>query len=210
VVCAALILQSVVISMALRFKVLLVGAVDVGKTSLLIRFVREEFHDNSAKDVDTVVKTFDVDGQEVSLILPDTAGQERYNTLTTSFFRNADAVVGVYSLVEHESLAAMKTKMSDTQILSRARRCVVGNKCDLLSEDQDQQWQLCKEGSELAESLGIPHYVVSAKTAEGVREMFEEVAADLLCNMDLSRSPPHSEGLKLSPPKKGGKSDCAC
>eukprot|EP01094_Clydonella_sp_ATCC50884_P020778 TRINITY_DN4389_c1_g1_i1.p1 TRINITY_DN4389_c1_g1~~TRINITY_DN4389_c1_g1_i1.p1 ORF type:complete len:206 (+),score=67.93 TRINITY_DN4389_c1_g1_i1:368-985(+) len=184
-----------------RYKVLLVGGIDVGKTSILLRYTKNEFSDKSIYDLDVVHKDIEVDGMHTRLIFPDTAGQERFNTLTTSFFRNADAVLATYSICDESSFDEAEGNLRNNQILSRAKRFLVANKKDL-NEDEDASKEVVVDtarGKELAESDGIDFYEVSAKTGEGIEAMFVEIAKSLVAEDQLSASSTGTLSLTSSP-----------
>jgi len=74
-----------------RFKLILLGNIDVGKTSLILRFTENTFSDEIAGEIDLKTRDLKINGKTVKLIITDTAGQERFRTLTSSYYRNADA-----------------------------------------------------------------------------------------------------------------------
>merc|ERR1712216_382875 len=81
------------------FKLVLIGNANVGKTSLLLRFADDQFNDRiSTIGIDYKNKTVDVGGEHVNLQIVDTAGQERFDTMTHSYYRGADGVIVVYDI----------------------------------------------------------------------------------------------------------------
>merc|ERR1719277_56930 len=87
------------------FKICIIGQSGVGKTSILRRFIDDEFEDKqmSTIGVDFKVKYVDIGGKKVKLAFWDTAGQERFKTLTSSYYRGAQGIIFVYDVSEPET-----------------------------------------------------------------------------------------------------------
>ncbi|XP_019636851.1 PREDICTED: ras-related protein Rab-18-like, partial [Branchiostoma belcheri] len=88
------------------FKLVLLGEVGVGKTSLFLRLKDGTFLEDSHASigVDCCETAVSVEGEEVRLCVWDTAGVERFRTLTQGYYRHADAVLLVYSLPDSATL----------------------------------------------------------------------------------------------------------
>ena len=89
------------------FKVLLIGNSGVGKSSLLLRFTDGEFTDNFMPTigVDFKVKTVTLDSKQTKLQIWDTAGQDRFSTITSSYFKGAHGVLVTYDITDRESFS---------------------------------------------------------------------------------------------------------
>ena len=90
----------------LIFKIIILGDSGVGKTSIIKRYVNNNFEDNisSSIGINFVIKDlFFNKKQKVSLKLMDTCGQEKYKSLTRSFLQNSDAVLFVFALNDKDS-----------------------------------------------------------------------------------------------------------
>ena len=154
----------------------------MGKTSLILRYIDDTF---SADAVATIADDFresvvTVDGQKVKLQLWDTAGQERYRIITSSFYHNADGTLVVYDLTSKDSFdnVARWSQEVDRYIES-STKVVVANKSDQSrAVTQDEAEEIC-------DNLGAPHHVVSAKSGDGVKEMFEALVRQLLAQAKL-------------------------
>ena len=120
------------------FKVLLIGSSGVGKSSLLLRFADDIFNENFMPTigVDFKIRTSDVDGKKVKMQIWDTAGQEKFKTLTQSYYRGSHGVVVAYDITDRDSFAKVAEWMSDVdnKAPDNITRILVGNKKDL--EDQ--------------------------------------------------------------------------
>ena len=82
------------------FKIVLIGDSSVGKSNLLSRFTRNEFHIDSKSTigVEFATKTIEVDGKRVKAQIWDTAGQERYRAITSAYYRGAVGALLVYDI----------------------------------------------------------------------------------------------------------------
>ena len=91
-------------------KILLTGTSGVGRSSLLLRFADNTFTASyiSTIGVDFKIKTLQIAGKEIKLQVWDTAGEERFRTITSSYYRGAHAVVVVYDISEKDPLKDVK------------------------------------------------------------------------------------------------------
>ena len=87
------------------FKVVLVGNSCVGKSSIVIRYADDEFSDVflATIGVDFRFKSFLLDGENVKLQIWDTAGQEKFRTITSSYYRGAHALMIVFDITDEQS-----------------------------------------------------------------------------------------------------------
>jgi small GTP-binding protein len=167
------------------FKVVLLGDVGVGKTSLLVRFVDDSWdHVMDSTIGQTFLKsTLQVHSEEVVLHLWDTPGSERYSSTNTILMRDADCCIIVYDVSdpEHNSYQFIP------KIIDRYRSAcgvpgtfvvVVGNKCDkIASRLQDDELQRL---SDAQTEFWVNSFLASAKSGEGVKELFQFVASKLV------------------------------
>ncbi|XP_054715770.1 ras-related protein ORAB-1-like [Uloborus diversus] len=159
------------------YKILLLGDYNVGKSSIYCRFKDNQFKEVSKLTVgaDNFGKVYELEEQNVTLVLWDTVGTERFRTLTRNYFRNADACLLVFSYDEPDSLTSLTQWVEDiNNFAENALKVLVGNKCDLKSQTT----------SDKIKAFAHHHdcdivFIVSAKTGEGIDEMFRTVAQKL-------------------------------
>ena len=117
------------------------------------------------------------DGASVKFEIWDTAGQERYKSLAPMYYRNANCAVVVYDITQSSSLEKARTWIRELQ--RQADRSIVialcGNKADL--EERRQVTQ--EEAKKYAEEEGLMWSETSAKSGDGVQEIFTEIAKKL-------------------------------
>ncbi|KAH7094166.1 GTP-binding protein ypt1 [Auriculariales sp. MPI-PUGE-AT-0066] len=159
-----------------RYKVIIVGDQDVGKSSLLRQHVEGTFTDNTMATTACSYKsdTVTVDGKKVRLNIWDTAGQERFRkSLTTAYFRGAHAVIIVFGLNDAASFMNVEQWLQDItkHAPESVEKVLVGNKRDVESlEVRDENAQ------EFATEHGMPYFATSAKDSASVNAVFDAVA----------------------------------
>lgn len=138
-------------------KILVVGEVDVGKTSLLLSYNDPENDPNApppTSGVDVLPCETTIDGRKVTVQLWDTAGQERFRVITSSFYKGAHGVMLAYDTTCPETFEPLKNWDADVERYhgnpSMLTKMVVGTKIDL----KDQRAVTPEEGKAVAESLG--------------------------------------------------------
>jgi small GTP-binding protein len=92
-------------------KVVIVGDSAVGKTNILLRFTEDNYRmlHNSTIGVDFKIKTVNVNNKRVKLTLWDTAGQDRFRTITSNYYKGSDAVIFTYSISDRNSFQNMES-----------------------------------------------------------------------------------------------------
>jgi small GTP-binding protein len=151
-------------------KICMLGSFGVGKTSLVGRFVQGIF---SAKYLSTVgvkidKKQMTVGDQEVLLLLWDLAGEDSRTQVQTSYLRGASGYFLVCDGTWAESLATAKSVHKRAiEAVGDMPFVLVVNKSDLWDK-----WEITSPVLEQLESEGWKIKVTSAKSGEGVEEMF--------------------------------------
>jgi small GTP-binding protein len=154
-------------------KVLITGSFGVGKTSLFNRFIHNAFSEQYLTTIGVKVdkKNLDVEGQQISLVLWDVAGELSQQKVPKSYFLGASAVIYVFDLSRPASCKNMDADIEIIQkILPGCLITIIGNKKDLVTEETlsvfDKKYQ--------------PDYYTSAKTGENVELLFQDIAAKLV------------------------------
>ena len=173
---------------SIRKKLVIVGDGACGKTSLLFVFSKDEFPDFYEPTVfDNYLAEIEVNGKLVELVLWDTAGQESYDRLRPLSYPDTDVILMCFSIDSPESLENISERWApevrhfcpDVPII------LVGNKKDLRNDEYVKR-ELSKtkqkpvtsdEGSLMCDRIKAYAFLeCSAKTREGVRDVFEKAA----------------------------------
>lgn len=199
-------------SAEIKFKVGLVGESGVGKSCLLIRWVDDDFFTEDDKytiGVDYKFKSVQVKDKNVKLQIYDTAGQERFRTVTASFYRGAHGILLVYDITDKESFGTrVEEWLKEIRNYTPENTPIifVGNKVDLA----DKRVIDTSAAKAFAEKNNLRYFETSAKDGTGVNDAFMCLAEGVV-NVKFNSGPTVSKGPtinKLSDPpkkeKKGG------
>ena len=162
----------------ITIKLLLIGNAYVGKTLIVQKFLDNTFSKTTMTTigVDLQYKVLDINGKKVKYLIWDTAGEDRMKTMTYAYYRGCHVVLIVYDVTSKKSFENVTTWVEcvDKFAKSNVLRILVGNKTDL----EDKRVISKEEGKKLAEENGLKFYEISAKTMNGLVEMFEDVAKE--------------------------------
>ncbi|KAL8561536.1 hypothetical protein ACOMHN_057229 [Nucella lapillus] len=166
------------------FKLVIVGDSGVGKTSLLLKYVDDVFTDTfiSTIGVDFKIRSFHIDDKKVKLQIWDTAGQDRFRNIVSTFYRGAHAILLVYDVTDLTSLQNVPQWRQEIERYGRdeTHQVLVGNKCDLADKRQVTQ----QDGRDLADRLRMTHMETSAKTSHNLDTLFTDVTRTLMTSVD--------------------------
>lgn len=157
-------------------KVVLLGQSSVGKTCMVYKLISGYFDESATPTLGASysLKILEVDKIEVSLQIWDTAGQERFRVLTPMYYRGAQAALLVYSITDELTFEeidfwanSIKENNCDDVLLF-----LVGNKIDLHKDRKVSE----ESGRAKAEKIGAEFFETSAKTGDGIDELFLNIA----------------------------------
>jgi Ras-related protein Rab-5C len=157
-------------SSAKKYKVVLMGASSVGKTSLVIRFSRGTFAAGSESTIGAAFVS-----REVALHVWDTAGQERYRSLVPRYSQGAAAIVIVFDLTDGDTFSSAKEWFAEAKENHPPGVVwfLVGNKVDMPTKVD------VEKAKEFVNAEGLNYVETSAKTGQNVSELFVQVAKSM-------------------------------
>nr|XP_029116091.1 ras-related protein RHN1 isoform X3 [Elaeis guineensis] len=146
-------------------KLVLLGDMGAGKSSLVLRFVKGQFLEFQESTIGAAFfsQTLALNDATVKLEIWDTAGQERYHSLAPMYYRGAAAAVIVYDITSMESFERARKWVQELQKQGNSNMvtALAGNKADL----EDKRKVTAEEGRTYAEENGLFFMETSAKTA---------------------------------------------
>ena len=145
-------------------KIILVGEPGTGKTSLINVSIGQEFNEKSTSTLSStfVPKIIKKNGKDYKVNIWDTAGQEKYRSLTKIFVKDSKIVIFVYAIDNKDSFEGLKSywvgmikeALGDQPVLG-----MVGNKSDLFMNEEIKE----SEAKEYAKQIGMEFQLVTAK-----------------------------------------------
>lgn len=164
------------------FKIILIGDSGTGKTSLIHRYIYNNFHEKylCTIGVDFMMKRVLLDDDTViKLQIWDTAGMEKYKQITSTYYRGAQGAIVVFDLTSEASFNSVSKWVNDFKQISNPNYhqtiYIVGNKNDLTDKRKVTQ----EEIDNYCEMNNFAYLETSAKTGEGVEKMFIGFAKEL-------------------------------
>ena len=160
-------------------KIVLLGDVSVGKTSIASRYCKNSFNDHHINTIGGAYQQQKVvlgNGAMVKLHIWDTSGQERFRAMTNLYYKDAQVAILTYDITNEQSFTSiqfwineLKYKVENDKMLL----FLVGNKCDVSSNERKVP---TNKGKSFAAENDMFFYETSAKTGEGVKDLFVTIA----------------------------------
>ena len=193
----------------LMFKILLLGDSGVGKSSLLLRYTKNEFISDmrSTIGVEFALKYITIDNYQLKIQIWDTAGMERYRSITNAYYKGAKGVIVLYDICRKKSFENVdkwiddfKSKADDDAVI-----ILIGNKSDL----DDKREVSKEEGESKAQMNKFAFMETSAKDNNNVQKAFETLFGEIVKIyknkniIDLNDNKERDEGAKKNMKENG-------
>ncbi|ELA42849.1 small GTP-binding protein domain protein [Vittaforma corneae ATCC 50505] len=179
------------------YKMVVLGHYSVGKSSIVLNFVKGEFNprEESTIGASFLTKTIFQNRCAVKYEIWDTAGQERYYSLIPMYYRGAQVALIVYDITSQESFESAKRWVEELKYDKPQEflKVLVANKMDL----RESAMLDPEVGRAYAENEGLMFYETSAKTGHNIQKMFSDIAEAL--PKDIRKT---VDGVRLRKPRK--------
>ena len=164
----------------LEYKIITLGDSSVGKTSIINRFINDTFDEELTPTlgIKHTFKTLEINNTKVKLSVIDTNGQEKYRSLSVSYFRHADVVLFIFNLNEPLSFNNIQEWINLFNDNNNKKKVIlkylIGSKSDL---EQRVEQNLIDE---FANNNNMLYMATSAKTNNQINELFQKIGEDII------------------------------
>ena len=161
-------------------RIITLGDSAVGKTSLILRYSDNYFSSLylSTAGIDSKIKIIKLEnGEDIRVVLTDTAGQERCRNIASNYIKKADGILLVYNITDKDTFEGVKVWIKSIKEESGDSRPIIllGNKSDL----NDKRMIKKEVGEDFAENEGIKFYETSCKTGENVEKAINDLVKQI-------------------------------
>ena len=166
----------------LLFKLILIGDSCVGKSNILLKYLKNEFDPNSRATVGVEfgTKNIIINNKKIKIQIWDTAGQERYRSITSAYYKGAKGALIVYDITRKCTFDNIDKWISDLKLNGDKNICIVilGNKSDL-----DDKREVSKsEGMKKSEIHKTAFLETSALNGDNIGKAFDEIIEQIIQN----------------------------
>jgi small GTP-binding protein len=157
-----------------KYKILILGDTQVGKSCFLTRYADNSFQDEylSTIGMDYKIKNYQAeDGSTIKLYIWDTAGQDRFRSITRNYYKGADGIILIYDITKKDTFENVRNWINNIkdEAPDRVVLILVGNKVD----DERNRVVPKSEGEEIAKEFNLPFFECSAKSDINVTPVFD-------------------------------------
>ena len=193
----------------LEAKIITLGDSRVGKSSLIVQFIENKFAFNYMSTIGFDLKRKIIklkNEEEIKIVIHDTAGQERFRSLTANYIKKANGILLVYDVTDKQTFENIGQWMDSIEEESGDKLPIilVGNKIDLKEERVISR----EEGEKKAKQYGLKFYETSAKEGNDVDNCFIELAELIAEKIIQKKSNIKDKNQKLNAKPKKKKKDC--
>ena len=192
----------------MRIKVVVVGEADVGKTCIVQRAYHGKFPEEAKPTIGAgnVVLEINADNQTVILNIWDTAGQEKYRSLTQMYFSGASVGILVFDLTSRKSFDVLPefVTLLKEKAGEKVQMVLVGNKADISERVIDEDI-----AENYAHQIGASFYIeTSAKTGFRIDELFQRIAKLSITSEEKIKQLDNPVFVQLDEDKKNKRKCC--
>ncbi len=172
-------------------KMILVGSSGVGKTNLINSLIDEKFQAITLATSSStyVVKKIMINDKLYEVEIWDTAGQEKFYSLTKIFIKGAKLVIFVYDITQRKTFEEIDHWINTVNEVLEEKPVIglAGNKKDLYLKEEVNN----EEGNEKAKEIGAIFRLTSAKEGFGISDLFEELMYEYIKKVESGEIKPH-------------------
>ena len=165
------------------FKLILIGDSSVGKSNILLKYLKGEFDQNSRATVGVEfgTKNIKIKNKKIKIQIWDTAGQERYRSITSAYYKGAKGAFIVYDITRKLTFDNIDKWVTDLKTNGDKNISIIliGNKSDL----EDKREVEKEEGIKKSEEYKIAFLETSALNGDNIDKAFNELLEQIYQNV---------------------------
>ena len=160
----------------LLFKLILIGDSCVGKSNILLKYLKNQFNENSKTTVGVEfgTKNIIINNKRIKIQIQDTAGQERYRSITSAYYKGAKGALIVYDITRKNTFDNIDKWITDLKLNGDKNICIIilGNKREINKND----------GIKKAEMYKTAFLETSALNGDNISKAFDELIEQIVIN----------------------------
>ena len=196
----------------LLFKLILIGDSCVGKSNILLKYLKNQFNENSKTTVGVEfgTKNIIINNKRIKIQIWDTAGQERYRSITSAYYKGAKGALIVYDITRKNTFDNIDKWITDLKLNGDKNICIIilGNKSDLIDKREINK----NDGIKKAEMYKIAFLETSALNGDNISKAFDELIEQIVINnKNIFQDDNENEidkGVNLNDEKNNNKKKC--
>ena len=166
----------------LLFKLILIGDSCVGKSNILLKYLKNQFNENSKTTVGVEfgTKNIIINNKRIKIQIWDTAGQERYRSITSAYYKGAKGALIVYDITRKNTFDNIDKWITDLKLNGDKNICIIilGNKSDLIDKREINK----NDGIKKAEMYKTAFLETSALNGDNISKAFDELIEQIVIN----------------------------
>lgn len=169
----------------IRYKIIIAGDPEVGKTSIVKKFNTNEFEKKYISTVGFQISTKEVNynpdnsikSEKIQLLIWDIAGQPQFHLIREKFYEGASGAIFVFDVTNRPAFFQIKSWIEECSkhVSGRIPCILVGNKIDL----KEDRVIIKPQAHNLAEKYGFKYIETSAKTGKNIKNLFNLLVHDI-------------------------------
>jgi Ras-related protein Rab-11A len=196
----------------LLFKLILIGDSYVGKSNILLKYLKNQFNENSKTTigVEFGTKNIIINNKRIKIQILDTAGQERYRSITSAYYKGAKGALIVYDITRKNTFDNIDKWITDLKLNGDKNICIIilGNKSDLIDKREINK----NDGIKKAEMYKTAFLETSALNGDNISKAFDELIEQIVINnKNIFQDDNENEidkGVNLNDEKNNNKKKC--
>ena len=166
----------------LLFKLILIGDSYVGKSNILLKYLKNQFNENSKTTigVEFGTKNIIINNKRIKIQIWDTAEQERYRSITSAYYKGAKGALIVYDITRKNTFDNIDKWITDLKLNGDKNICIIilGNKSDLIDKREINK----NDGIKKAEMYKTAFLETSALNGDNISKAFDELIEQIVIN----------------------------